>query len=116
MTRVYDDPEVFASTALAGFSSIYARHVRPVSGGVIRSTATPKGKVSLVVGGGSGHYPAFAGFVGPGMADAAVAGDVFASPSAQSVAHVARMADHGRDRRRRQRPRRQTGVAARRGR
>ena len=95
MTRVYDDPEVFASTALAGFSSIYARHVRPVSGGVIRSTATPKGKVSLVVGGGSGHYPAFAGFVGPGMADAAVAGDVFASPSAQSVAHVARMADHG---------------------
>ena len=70
MTRIYDDPEVFATTAIAGFSSIYARHVRPVTGGVLRSTATPEGKVALVVGGGSGHYPAFAGFVGPGMADA----------------------------------------------
>ena len=49
----------------------------------------------LVVGGGSGHYPAFAGFVGPGLADAAVAGDVFASPSAQAVAHVMRLAHRG---------------------
>ena len=95
MTRIYDDPEVFATTAIAGFSSIYARHVRPVTGGVLRSTATPEGKVALVVGGGSGHYPAFAGFVGPGMADAAVAGDVFASPSAHSVAHVTRLAHRG---------------------
>ena len=48
MTRIYDDPEVFATTAIAGFSSIYARHVRPVTGGVLRSTATPEGKVALV--------------------------------------------------------------------
>ena len=95
MTCIHDDPEVFATTAMAGFSSIYARHVRPVAGGVLRSTATPEGKVALVVGGGSGHYPAFAGFVGPGMADAAVAGDVFASPSAHSVAHVTRLAHRG---------------------
>ena len=40
MTRIYDDPEVFATTAIAGFSSIYARHVRPVTGGVLRSTAS----------------------------------------------------------------------------
>ena len=38
-------------------------------------------KVSLVSGGGSGHEPAHAGFVGKGMLDAAVCGDVFASPS-----------------------------------
>ena len=57
--------------------------------------AIVEGKVALVVGGGSGHYPAFAGFVGPGMADAAVAGDVFASPSAHSVAHVTRLAHRG---------------------
>ena len=95
MTCIYDDPEVFATTALAGFSSVYARHVRLINGGVLRSTATPAGKVALVVGGGSGHYPAFAGFVGPGMADAAVAGDVFASPSAHSVAHVSRLAHRG---------------------
>lgn len=95
MTCIYDNPEEFAKTALAGFVSVYARHVRPVIGGVVRSTATPEGKVSIVVGGGSGHYPAFAGFVGPGLADAAVAGDVFASPSTHLVANVCRKASRG---------------------
>ena len=95
MTCIYDDPETFATRALEGFSHIYARHVHLVNGGVIRSTATPANKVALVVGGGAGHYPAFAGFVGPGLADAAIAGDVFASPSAHSIAHVARMAHRG---------------------
>ena len=95
MTCIYDNPEEFAKTALAGFVSVYARHVRPVIGGVVRSTATPEGKVSIVVGGGSGHYPAFAGFVGPGLADAAVAGDVFASPSTHLVANVCRKANRG---------------------
>lgn len=95
MTTIFDAPEEFATTALAGFSSIYARNVRLVKGGVVRSTRVPKGKVAVVIGGGSGHYPAFAGYVGPGMADAAVAGDVFASPSTAAVARVCRLADQG---------------------
>lgn len=95
MTTIYDAPDDFASTALAGFCAIHGHTVRMVRGGVVRSTAVPKGKVSLVVGGGSGHYPAFAGYVGPGFADAAVAGDVFASPSTATVARVCRHADTG---------------------
>lgn len=95
MTTIFDAPEDFAATALAGFADIYCRHVRLVRGGVVRATSVPKGKVSVVVGGGSGHYPAFAGYVGPGMADAAVAGDVFASPSTAAVARVCRQASHG---------------------
>lgn len=95
MTTIFDAPEDFAVTALAGFSSIYARNVRLVKGGVVRSTKVPKGKVAVVIGGGSGHYPAFAGYVGPGLADAAVAGDVFASPSTAAVARVCRHADQG---------------------
>src|SRR5690349_7947584 len=95
MTTIYDAPEDFATTALAGYCAIHGRNVRLVRGGVVRSTETPKGKVSLVVGGGSGHFPAFAGYVGPGFADAAVAGDVFASPSTAAVARVCRHADHG---------------------
>ena len=95
MTCVFDNPEDFAKTALAGFASVYSRNVRPVIGGVVRSTATPEGKVAVVVGGGSGHYPAFAGFVGPGLADAAVAGDVFASPSTHLVTNVCRKANRG---------------------
>lgn len=95
MTTIYDAPEDFATTALAGYCAIHGRTVRLVRGGVVRSTETPKGKVSLVVGGGSGHFPAFAGYVGPGFADAAVAGDVFASPSTAAVARVCRHASHG---------------------
>ena len=95
MTKIVDDPEAFASSALTGFSRVYGRYVRLVKGGVVRSTAVPQGKVSVVVGGGSGHYPAFAGYVGPGMADAAVAGEIFASPSTAAVGRVWRNADHG---------------------
>lgn len=43
------------------------------------------GKVSVISGGGSGHEPAHAGFVGEGLLTAAVCGDVFASPSAKAV-------------------------------
>lgn len=48
---------------------------------VIRKKEIDKNKVSLISGGGSGHEPAHAGFVGKGMLDAAVCGDIFASPS-----------------------------------
>lgn len=95
MTKIVDDPEAFASSALAGFAEIYERYVRLVRGGVVRSTKVPDGKVSVIVGGGSGHYPAFAGYVGPGMADAAVAGEIFASPSTAAVARVCRSASFG---------------------
>lgn len=95
MTKILNDVEDFAASALAGFASVYSRYVHLVPGGVIRSTGVPRGKVSVVVGGGSGHYPAFAGYVGPGMADAAVAGEIFASPSTAAIARVCRKADHG---------------------
>ena len=58
MTTIYDAPANFALTALAGFCATHARLVRLVEGGVVRATEVPKGKVSIVVGGGSGHYPA----------------------------------------------------------
>ena len=73
MTRLYDDPAVFAEDMLAGFVDAYARYVVPVDGGVVRCTETPSGKVAVVIGGGAGHYPAFCGLVGPGLADGAVA-------------------------------------------
>ena len=53
------------------------------------------GKVGIVVGGGSGHEPAFAGYVGRGLADAAAVGNVFASPSPSHIAEAARAADGG---------------------
>jgi dihydroxyacetone kinase len=52
---------------------------------VVKKKEINKKKVSLISGGGSGHEPAHAGFVGKGMLDAAVCGDVFASPSIKQV-------------------------------
>jgi dihydroxyacetone kinase len=52
---------------------------------VVVRTDWDKSKVALVSGGGSGHEPSHAGFVGPGMLSAAVCGDVFASPSVDAV-------------------------------
>jgi dihydroxyacetone kinase len=95
MTLIYDEPERFAQSALEGFCDINAHLVHPVRGGAVRATETPEGKVALVIGGGSGHYPAFGGYVGIGLADATVAGDVFASPSTESVARICRQAHRG---------------------
>ncbi|TDC79083.1 dihydroxyacetone kinase family protein [Streptomyces hainanensis] len=95
MTVLCNDPAAFADEALEGFVAAHAGRVRRVRGGVVRSAATPRGQVALVVGGGSGHYPAFAGWVGPGLAHGAACGNLFASPSAAQVASVARASEAG---------------------
>ncbi|OKI06699.1 dihydroxyacetone kinase [Streptomyces sp. CB02923] len=91
------DPGTFREDWLEGLADAYARTVRrvPDADGVVGRHAPRAGKVAVVIGGGSGHYPAFAGLVGPGLADAAAVGDVFASPSAEQVYRTARAADGG---------------------
>ncbi|MGO2660341.1 dihydroxyacetone kinase family protein [Mycetocola reblochoni] len=95
MTRLYNDPNQFADEMIDGFVAANRRHVRRVRGGVVRSTASAPGTVALVTGGGSGHYPAFGGLVGQGLAHGAALGNLFASPSSQQVQSVARAADNG---------------------
>ncbi|GGU58810.1 dihydroxyacetone kinase family protein [Streptomyces daghestanicus] len=95
MTRLFNDPAAFADEALEGFAAAHRRWVRPVTGGVVRAGGTPGGQVSVVVGGGSGHYPAFSGLVGRGLAHGAAVGNVFASPSAAQIRSVARAAHGG---------------------
>jgi D-erythrulose 4-kinase len=95
MTRLWNDPSRFTEDAMTGFLDANGRYVVGVPGGVVRATATRPGKVAVIVGGGSGHYPAFCGIVGPGFADGAVVGNVFTSPSAAEAASVGRAADAG---------------------
>jgi dihydroxyacetone kinase len=95
VTRVFDDPAAFADEALAGFGTAYPGYVIRVDGGVVRAAASRPGQVAVVIGGGSGHYPAFAGLVGPGLATAAVCGKIFASPSAGQAYRVARAVESG---------------------
>jgi D-erythrulose 4-kinase len=97
MTRIYNDPAEFKSDVIKGFAAAYPQYVQRVEGasGFVRAGGPLEGKVSLVIGGGSGHYPSYNGVVGTGFADGAVLGDLFASPSAEQVYRVARAADGG---------------------
>jgi len=95
LTSVFDDPAAFADEALDGFVAANRQYVARVDGGVVRSTEMTPGQVALVVGGGSGHYPAFAGLVGAGLAAGSACGNTFASPAAGQVYRVARAAQMG---------------------
>lgn len=95
MTYLFNQPSDFARELTEGFVAVHSDKVRQVPGGVVRSTRSPKGSVAIVVGGGSGHYPAFAGLVGQGLAHGAAMGNLFASPSAQQICSVARAAHNG---------------------
>lgn len=97
MTYLYNTGRAFKDEALEGLVSAYARLIRQVPDtSAVASVAAPElGRVSTIVGGGSGHYPSFAGLVGPGLADAAVCGDIFTSPSAEQAYRTIRAVDGG---------------------
>ena len=95
MTKIVNSPERFSDEAVNGMVSVYSHYLEKTYGGVISSRSTRPGKVAVVIGGGSGHYPAFAGWVGPGLADGAVVGNIFASPSTQQIYAVAKAVDDG---------------------
>ncbi|WP_284981587.1 dihydroxyacetone kinase family protein [Arthrobacter sp. efr-133-TYG-118] len=95
MTVLFNDPSEFAEDQFSGFLDLYSDRLRGVPGGAVaHRSETPQ--VAVVVGGGSGHYPAFCGIVGPGFATAAVVGNIFTSPSAAQVYSVAKAADQGK--------------------
>ncbi|MGI8947515.1 MAG: L-erythrulose 1-kinase [Ornithinimicrobium sp.] len=95
MTYLLNSPDDFADEAVHGLVACHPDLLAEVPGGVARSTQTPQGQPALVVGGGSGHYPAFAGWVGPGMGHGAPCGNIFSSPSASEVYSVVRNAENG---------------------
>ena len=95
MSRLITNPDTFAAAAIKGFVEAHPRHVIAIEGGVMRLSPIPDGQVGLVVGGGSGHYPAFAGLVGAGLAAGAACGNIFASPSAGQVHRVGQAVERG---------------------
>ncbi|MFC8501243.1 dihydroxyacetone kinase family protein [Pedococcus sp. NPDC057267] len=95
MTKLYDDPSTFMEDMLEGFLDANRRYAVGVPGGVVRASEPRRGKVAVVVGGGSGHYPAFCGVVGAGFADGAVVGNIFTSPSTADAYNVAKAASAG---------------------
>ncbi len=95
MTTLYNKPAEFSEDQLEGFLDLYSDRLVGVPGGVV-TLPGQQAQVAVVVGGGSGHYPAFAGLVGPGFASGAVVGNIFTSPSAAHVYSVAKAANQGK--------------------
>ncbi len=98
MNRIFNDPDQVVEDALRGYlrahPDLLAATENPRA---LRYAGAPKkGKVGIVTGGGSGHEPAFLGYVGPGMVDAVAVGEIFSSPTAKSFLDACVAADGGR--------------------
>ncbi len=96
MKKIINRPETILDEMLKGFSLAHQDIVERVfESDVIVRKNKKEGKVGLVSGGGSGHEPAHAGFVGTGMLDAAVCGEVFTSPTPDQILKGIQAADSG---------------------
>ncbi len=97
MKKLLNDPQNAVTETLEGFAQVHADHVdvHYAPDYVTRAGGAVTGKVGLVSGGGSGHEPLHAGFVGKGMLDAAVPGAVFTSPTPDQIAPALQAADGG---------------------
>lgn len=89
-------PETVVADALRGIAAAHPELTVDVENRVVvRRDAPVAGKVALVSGGGSGHEPLHAGFVGPGMLSAACPGEVFTSPVPDQMVRAAAAVDSG---------------------
>lgn len=97
MKKLINDPQNVVAESVEGFALVHAdlvkRHTDPLY--IFRASGPVSGKVGLVSGGGSGHEPLHAGFVGDGMLDAAVPGAMFTSPTPDAIEPALAAADGG---------------------
>lgn len=96
MKKFLDHPDQLLPDSLAGFCAAHADLVALGDGAAFIRRSSPRhGKVALISGGGSGHEPLHAGFVGLGMLDAACPGQVFTSPTPDQMLQAAAAVDGG---------------------
>ncbi|QSB13945.1 dihydroxyacetone kinase subunit DhaK [Natronosporangium hydrolyticum] len=96
MKKLINDPAQVVQDALFGIEAAHTDlRVDHPNKLVYRADAPRPGKVGLVSGGGSGHEPLHAGFVGPGMLDAACAGEIFTSPVPDQIVAATKHVDGG---------------------
>jgi dihydroxyacetone kinase-like protein len=98
MKKFVNDPFDVVDEMLEGFLDVYSSYVRKLESArtVVRVDAPIRGKVGVITGGGSGHKPAFIGFIGKGMLDAVAVGEIFTSPPPISVFEAARAVNGGK--------------------
>ena len=98
MKKIINNPSNVVSEMVDGLVRAYPQYLTQIDGteAVVRTNKdSMKGKVGLVSGGGSGHEPAHAGYVGQGMLSAAVCGQVFTSPTPDQIYEAIKAVDQG---------------------
>jgi dihydroxyacetone kinase-like protein len=98
MKKFINDPYDVVDEMLDGFLDVHKKYVRKLDAArtLVRTDAPVAGKVGVITGGGSGHKPAFVGFIGQGMLDAVAVGEIFTSPPPLACFEAAKAADAGR--------------------
>lgn len=98
LKKFINDPKDVVEEMLEGFLTAHQKEVRKleISRVVVRRGVPIKGKVGLVTGGGSGHKPAFIGYVGKGLMDGVAVGDIFSSPSAEQIYEAIKAVNSGK--------------------
>lgn len=96
MKKFINKPENIVPELLEGFALSHPNQIRLTGSNLVaRAVPKAKGKVGVVTLGGSGHEPGLSGFVGDGMLDVSVAGEIFAAPGAPRCLEAIRLAEYG---------------------
>ena len=86
MKKFINDVEAVEREMISGMCKAHPAYLRELDcGGVLVRTEKKEGKVAIITGGGSGHEPAFGGYIGKGMLDATAAGSVYTSPPCDHI-------------------------------
>lgn len=93
--KLINQPQNILREMLEGFTAAYPNIIRLENGLIMRTRPKAAGKVGLVIGNGTGHEPAMIGFVGEGLFDVNVPGDIFAAPGAEHILRGIKAADRG---------------------
>ena len=99
MKKIMNDPANVVEEMVRGMTKTYPQYVKriPSTTAMIRSDEkSMENKVGIVSGGGSGHEPAHAGYIGKGMLTAAVVGQVFTSPTPDQIYEAIKASNHGK--------------------
>ena len=95
--KIINNGSNVVSEMMEGYLAAYSRYYERIGDyNAFSYKNRRRGKVSLVIGGGSGHEPMFSGCVGSGLADAAACGNIFASPNPQLIFETAQAVDEGK--------------------
>jgi dihydroxyacetone kinase len=98
MKKLINSPDDVASETMEGLVAAFPQSVRSLEGvrAIVRRDAPIQGKVAVVTGGGSGHEPMWWCYVGRGMPDASIVGNIFAAPPPGPIYQTAKAVDGGR--------------------